>query len=301
MKISRLLVLSALGLASLSVNAAELLERTKPTAEVIPEVPTNFQVGKEYVLYNTGTQLYFTQGNTWGTRGCVGPKSSAVLLKVAEYKVEDVWDGKTYEIENYVTNRTAYSWYKACMDDDGNLYLDQSTWGNRFYEIQVQTDGLTYRLMPAEANAKHKSDGTQFVGRDESVPQDFSNAYSGFEDDGERFPLSAMLTEEEGHYIDWQFFDAQALVEANEIYELAENLKTIIGLAEEKNIDVTAAVKVYNNEESTKEQIQACGNHPGRAGIRHRRPEQGTLRRHLQRIHSRYGSRRVEPHRQPRL
>ncbi|MBQ3629839.1 MAG: hypothetical protein II949_01230 [Prevotella sp.] len=253
MKYSKLLVLSALWLSSLGVNAADLVERTMPTNDDVEVKAVEFAVGQTYLLYNVTADAYFTQGNNWGTRGCVGPKASAVRIKVAQYKVDNVWDGKTYEIEDYVCVRsTNYSWMKACMDDSGNLFLDQTTWANRFYEIQPQGN-LVYRFMPNEVNTTIKSDGTQFMGRDEAVPQDFDNAYSGFEDDAERYPLSALLTEGEGHHINWQFIDASVFDQ----YEKAMELKSVIETAEAEGIDVSAAVAVYNNLNSTVEQLQA--------------------------------------------
>ena len=254
MQVSKLLILSALWLSSLGVNAADLVERTQPTNDDVQPVAVEFAAGQTYLLYNVSADMYFTQGNTWGTRGCVGPKASAVRIKLAKYTVEGAWDGKTYEIEDYVCVRsTSYSWMKACMDDSGNLYLDQTTWGNRFYEIQPQGN-LVYRIMPNEVNALHKSDGTQFMGRDDAVDQDFSNAYSGFEDDSERYPLSAMLTEGEGHHINWQFFDASVF----DAYDKALELKTVIEAAEAEGIDVAAAVAVYNNLDATVAELQAA-------------------------------------------
>lgn len=254
MTVSRLLVLSALWLGSLSVNAADLIERVQPTNDDVQAKAVEFAVGQSYLLYNTTADAYFTQGNNWGTRGCIGPKSSAVRIKLAQYTVEGAWDNKTYEIEDYVCVRsTNYSWMKACMDDSGNLYLDQTSWANRFYEIVPQGD-LVYRIMPNEVNTIHKSDGTQFMGRDDAVDQDFSNAYSGFEDDSERYPLSALLTEGEGHHIDWQFIDASVFDQ----YEKAMELKAVIEAAEADGIDVAAAVAVYNNLDATVAQLQAA-------------------------------------------
>jgi hypothetical protein len=213
-------------------------------------------VGETYILYNVTAEKYFTQGNTWGTRGCVGPKASAVLVKVAQYKVDDVWDGKTYEIEDYVTPRTGnYSWYKMSMDDAGAIYTDQTTWGNRFYELQKQAEGTNvYRIMPNEVNALHKSDGTMFVGRDEAVAQDFGNAWNQFTDDNERYPLSAMITAGDGHHVDWQFFSAAIFA----LYDKAQELKAVIEKAEEAGIDVANAVAVYNNADATIDQIEAA-------------------------------------------
>ncbi|MBQ8157440.1 MAG: hypothetical protein IJ081_00270 [Prevotella sp.] len=254
MKFTKLLVLSALWLIGSNVNAADLVERVKPTTADIPETPVEFQVGETYILYNVTAEKYFTQGNSWGTRGCVGPKASAVLVKVAQYKVEDVWDGKTYEIEDYVTPRTGnYSWYKMSMDDAGAIYTDQTTWGNRFYELQKQETGTNvYRIMPNELNSTQKSDGTQFLGRDDAVAQDFSNAYSAFTDDDQRFPLSALITAEEGHHVNWQFFSAAIFA----VYDKSQELKAMIEKAEEAGVDVTEAVIVYNNPDASIEQME---------------------------------------------
>ena len=254
MKFSKLLIVSALWLTSLGVNAADLIDRVQPSNDDVQATAVEFVVGQSYLLYNTTANAYFTQGSTWSTRGCVVPsKSSAVRIKVAKYTIDGEWDGVTYEIENYVTNRTSYSWYKACMSEAYDLYLDQTTWENRFYEIKPQ-ENLVYRLMPSQVNPVVKSDGTQFVGHDDAVGYDSSNDTAGFEDAEERLPLSALLTEGEGHHIDWQFFDASVF----DVYDKAQELKSVIEAAEEEGIDVSAAVSVYNNEQATLAQLQAA-------------------------------------------
>ena len=251
MKISRLLVLSALWLVGLGANAADLIERVEPTMEDIVETPVAFEVGKTYILYNKTAAMFFTQGSTWSTRGCVVPnKTSAVMVRVGKYTLADAeWDGKTYEINNYVTNRSSYSWYKACMNDAGDLYLDQLTWGDRFYEIVSQGDNV-YRLKPSELNPTIKSDGTKFVGYG-GLEYDGSNDSAGFEDADQRVPLQALLTVEEGHHVDWVFYS----YEAYDVYEKAMDLKALIEAAEAEGIDVSAAVAVYNNASATYDQL----------------------------------------------
>lgn len=261
MKISRLLVLSALWLVGLSANAADLIERTEPTNADVPKTAVAFVEGRQYLLYNVTAEKYFTQGNTWGTRGCVGPESSAVRIKVAKYTIDEVWDEATYEIQDYVSPRTGnYSWYKACANASGDIYTDQNGRGasdfDSFVEILPQGNN-TYRIMlstDAALNTKVQSDGTQFWGRDDAVDQDFSNAWADLEDDSERYPLSALLTEGDGHHIDWQFFDASCF----DIFDAAESLKAVIQDAETAGIDVASAAAVYNNLNSTLEQINAA-------------------------------------------
>ncbi|MBP5338466.1 MAG: hypothetical protein J6Z14_04065, partial [Prevotella sp.] len=253
MKLSRLFVLSALCLTGMSVNAVELEPREAPTPEKAGSTPVAFEVGKTYILYNTGAEMYFTQGSTWSTRGCVVPnKASAVAIRVAKYTVSDVWDGKTYEIQNYVTNRTSYSWYKLCMNTGGDLYLDQTSWA-RFLEIKDQGSNV-YRLMPSEENANVTdyetvvSDGTQFIGYD-GLDYDGSNDTAGFDDASERYPLSALTTEN----VDWVFYDYSAF----DAYEKAEELRKLIEGAGD-GINVDNAITVYNNLSSTVAELQAA-------------------------------------------
>ncbi len=256
MKTKKLLVLGALCLFGLSANAADLIERTQPTVADVNPVAVAFEADHQYLLYNVGAEMFFTQGSTWSTRGCVVPnQASAVRIKVAKYTLEDVWDGKTYEILNYVTNRTSYTWYKACMNDAGDLYLDQTTWENRFYEIQDQGSN-TYRLMPSEVNPQVKSDGNQFVGYagvaydSSNDSYDFSQDNGGIVDNDQRVPLSALTTEN----VDWQFYDASIF----DVYDKSIELKAAIEDAEKNNVDVSAAVAVYNNLSSTVAQMDAA-------------------------------------------
>ena len=77
MKFSKLLVLSALWLAGLGANAANLNERVAPETpdftyfddvELINKTAVDFVVGDCYVLYNKGAEKYYFEGNAWGTQ-----------------------------------------------------------------------------------------------------------------------------------------------------------------------------------------------------------------------------------------
>ena len=252
---SKLFLMGAFGLMSLTVSAADLIERTAPTPEDAGSTAVAFEVGKTYILYNVDAQMYFTQGSNWSTRGCVVPnKVSAVPVRVAKYTLADAsWDGQTYEIQNYVTNRSSYSWYKMCMNTEGQLYLDQTSWA-RFVELKAQGNNV-YRIMPSEANKNVSgyetvySDGTQFVGY-AGLQYDGGNDTAGFEDASERLPLSALTTEA----VDWVFYDYSAF----DAYEKSGELKKLIEDAEKAGVDVSAAVEVYNNEAATVAQMQAA-------------------------------------------
>ena len=176
MKLSKLFVLGALGLVSLGANAADLIERTAPIPDAVQETPVAFEIGKTYILYNVGTEMYFTQGSTWSTRGCIVPtKASAVKIRVAKYTIDNVWDGKTYEVQTYVTNRSSYGWYKMTMNaksEQGNdqLWLDQ-TGGN--YETLYEIVGAEKEL-----NADVNADGTVDVADISAIISDMAGTES---------------------------------------------------------------------------------------------------------------------------
>jgi len=252
MKLSKLLVLSAMGLVSLSANAADLVERTTPSAKVALTQAEAFQADKEYVLYNIGSKMFFAQGGAWGTKASVNP-DYALRVKLTEYGDSlNPWDGATYIFNDYCSQRNdVFKWHECFFDSETAMFVDRATQANYFWEIQDMGDNV-YRLKAGALNPTLQSDGTQFVGYDPNVPQDGDNL-SDFYDNANTYPLSPMLTE---GYIDWQFYDAAPYVAAQEVFAKSKELKAIIEKGEEKGIDVNAAVDVYNNLNSTLQQIE---------------------------------------------
>jgi hypothetical protein len=254
MKFSKLLVMSALllmcgkAMAALDGNGRRIAP--EPTA-------TQFTVGSTeevYYLYNTSAKMFFTQGNTWGTRGCVGPAASATKIYFSEYSEDQ------YVLNDYVCVRsTSYSWKVACADDDNNVYTDQSTgWGHPFWNIEVnEENGTTFRL--------HNTffDANLYMGRNDAVAQDFGNAYSGFTDDKQRFPVSPNLAEGAGNHIDWVLVseaDYQDNVDMWPAYEAAEALYVVIEEAEQLGnvVGLVEAKALYADETATVEDLQAA-------------------------------------------
>jgi hypothetical protein len=260
MKISKLLVLSALWLAAGSAMATVVNGvRQAPAPE-----STAFVTGSQtdyYYLYNTSANMFFTQGNTWGTRTCVGPYASAVKMFFQENAAAD----GTYSIQNYTTNRTSYAWRGTSAEATGHaLFSDQSTsWGRPYWTV-VPQEGNVFRLVnstPYFADGEEDPGEQLFMGRDDAVAQDFYNAYSGFEDDAERFPVSDQLTATAGHHVDWVLVTPAAyaaVADAWPLYEKSKELLAAINEAKEKSIDVADEVAVYENEASTIDQMDAA-------------------------------------------
>ena len=264
MKFSKLLVLSALWLTAGSAMAT-VVERQAPApkATAFAEAFTVENPGSAdnyYYLYNLTAARFFTQGNTWGTRACVGPYASAVKVY---FTPNEAGDG-SYSISDYVCIRsTSYSWKGASAEaGTTGVYTDQSTgWGRPYWNV-IAGDNNSFRLQ----NIAPLGEVAGFLGRDDAVAQDYGNAYSGFTDDNQRYPISEGLTQGVGHHIDWilvaeaDYVGFASVAEAfnYEVYFKSQELLVAIEEGRAKNVDVTDEEAVYSNEASTIEQMDAA-------------------------------------------
>lgn len=272
MKLSRLFVLSALGLVSLSANAANLMERTAPDApadapkfgetasvEDIVKTPATFEAGKMYVIYNVEEQTYFSQGCAWATQASTSATPIVVRLTVPE--------GKTLAdaallFTDY--NRYTNSWKEVFFDSETAMYTDRGNQAVSYFQVVSQGSNV-YRLQASPANENfNPTNYPGFIGRDVAVTYDGdSNGRDVGTSDAQ--PLTPFLAEGDGHYLDWQFFDVSDLFgdwndyfTALEVYNKSLKLKAIIEKADEAGIDVSDAEAVYNDEAATVEQMDAA-------------------------------------------
>ena len=225
---------------------------------------TAWTVGTEeapYYLYNTSVKLFFTQGNTWGTRGCVGPVASALKL----YFSETSEGSGEYFLNDYVyiikDKKGSWNWKMACGEGgDNGIYTDQgSTWGRPKWVIVPQSGNIFRIQTTTPLDAEDQT--PKFMGRDDEMAQNYYNAYSDFKDDAKRFPVSVELTEGEGHHIDWALVSAadyETVAAATVIYDKAEELMSYINSAKELGIDMTAEEAIYANEAATVDEMNAA-------------------------------------------
>ena len=271
MKFSKLLVLSALALMGLSANAADLVERVAPVQpDVMPvfgdlglpvddidRTPATFEVGKLYVLYNVSADKFFYQGCNWATQGAVDDTPLVVRFTLPE--------GKTLEDAMLVLNDYniyTNSWKQSFFDSATSIFTDRGSQANFYWQVIAQGD-KTYRLQASEANPDYKpSTNPGFVGRDDALTDQGDDHGRGASTTA--FPLTPFLEEGEGHHLDWQFFavpqfnDWEKYFNDQDIYSRSESLRKQIEAAEALGVDVSAAVAVYNNLNSTVAEMQAA-------------------------------------------
>ena len=273
MKLSKLFLMGAFALMSLTVSAADLIERTAPEApSTVPAfyngdlslddlemTPASFQVGKMYVLYNVTEQTFFSQGCAWATQAAT---SSSVPLAVSFYLPE----GKTLADATLLMrdyNLYTNAWNNVFFDSETALFTDRGSQANIYFQV-IDKGSKTYRIQASEANPSLKPSAyTGFVGRDETVTYSGDNNGRTVADTSAQ-PISPFLAEGDGHHIDWQFFELPQLSEWEDYFQLldvfnkSEELKKAINDAQDAGVNADAAIEVYNNESSTIAQMAAA-------------------------------------------
>lgn len=234
MKIAKLLVLSAFFLVgSNAVRAVDGNVWQKPA------VPTEYAAMADqgvYYFLNVGSQLFFTQGNNYGTQASVGEHG----LKV---RVED--QGGVYTLSDYVETQSAWKWWWF-VDTSNIMYVDYNNQPDYLWEIKDMGDN-TYRLSPSALNPNW-NDNTKFVGLNRTA--DPTNTI-----------LWSDCTEDDGSFIDWKLVPeavGEAYNAANDLYKAAMALKDVLDQAEAIGANVADQIAVYNNTASTIEELNAA-------------------------------------------
>ena len=254
MKISKLLVLSALTFMGLSANAANLVERTEPlepdfgpgglTVDNFAATAADFVIGDCYVLYNVGSQAFFGEGNAWGTQASISTETPLMVRFTvpAGMTLED----NALLFNDYANSKTA--WKLVFFDSATSMFVDLGSQANYYWQVVAAGD-KTYRLQASPKNPTYTPENNPgFVGLD--VTENPDNT-----------ALSPFLDEADGHYIDWQFFavpEWTTYYNEKDAYDVAMKLKAQIEVCEAAGLDVSAAVAVYNNLNATAAELNAA-------------------------------------------
>lgn len=266
MKFSKLLVLGAFGLISMSVNAADLIERDAPeepdwivNLDEIDKTPCEFKVDEVYVMYNVGADMFYYRGNAWDSQA-TGSTTNALPVRFVMPEGKSL-DDKALYLRDYFDRDSPARWRTAFIttgdghvngvfgDGTAALFTDNNDGGAALLWVESIGDKL-YKLSISEQNTAAQPEGLYF-GIDPDSP--------GVDSGEAGTVINPKATVEVNQT--WQFFILPQMTEyfnAYKIYEKAGELKTLIEKAEEKGIDVNAAADVYNNLDATLEEIEAA-------------------------------------------
>lgn len=237
------LLIFLLTICSVQVKAAIVDGvRQKPTPTIM-----GFTVGQEAYLFNTEAQLFFTQGNAWGTQASIGEDPRKV-------KFESTPEG-AYTISCYnwlsVEHDGTYleeAWRKVFIDNEVSMFVDLNGQLNYFWEVEI-VDNVTFRILASSQNPTYN-------------PENY-DGYVGLDVTGnaQNTALSPFLPIGDGHYTLWSLVSVSEynnLLERLAIYNKAQELKAVIEILLSVNGDITNAEAVYLNENATMEEIEAA-------------------------------------------
>ena len=237
MKLSKLLVLSALSLLGLSAQATIVDGvRQKP----VPQSGATYQVGEEFYLFNMGSKTFFTVGNDYSTRASVADEGQKVVFTATDAALalgEDVVELKNY-VPKFSEMRSAFA------DNASSIWTDNNGHAHRFWK--VMGSGSYYHI------ANFDIETELLLGWNEKAG------------DTRLYLLSQTA---EGAYVDWMLVtpdDYKAYQTEMKtllpIYNKAQELKALIDGAKAQGVDVSAQEAVYLNESATIEELQAAIN-----------------------------------------
>ncbi|MCM1312440.1 MAG: hypothetical protein NC206_03255 [Bacteroides sp.] len=212
-----------------------------------------------YYLYNKDAGMFYTEGNDWGTRASIGTTGLQVFVSKYQAPGETEgslldWDGKSYILNNYSVAKGKWANFFFDTKSAATCYVDYDGRDNADYLLEWAKVGDSYRFWGAEANDNVTPDNYPgaYIGVDRSITADNTVVTGDVEKDLEDTPNTLL--------VDWQFVTTDnyaAYLAKYEVYEAAESLKAIIEEAKDKNVDTSAAETVYNNTNSTKEELEA--------------------------------------------
>ena len=251
MKISRLLVLTALWLGMTGVAKAEVPDNVwtvpAPTGLEFTDVTLD---GQHYYLFNPASNLFFASGNEWNTRASLASFGYEVWFTPAEEEGAPegsyVFNDNCQHPDRQLGEKTLFT------DDGGSTWCDRGSQAN--WSWTVTKAGDFYRIQNVALIAKVSSYEGKFFG------------WNGTADNR----LYMLDPATEGVSVDWKFVTVDSYEEfiytaeyadykaAAEVYFSGMALGASLKAAEELGINIATWLAVYTNTSSTKEELDAA-------------------------------------------
>ena len=231
--------------------------RQKPVPTATQAWVLSADTTQNYYLYNPEAKAFFTEGNAWGTQASIGATGLKVAFTVPTANdvpetvdVTQIPDG-VYLMNDYSLAKKA--WKLVFFDNENGMYVDRGTQPNYGWGVTPVAGTNNFRIhVPTYSEISPTYNTVSYpelyVGLD--VTENAGNT-----------ALSPFLEAGEGHYIDWTFVTAEvyeAYLVAVDIYNKAQELKTVIDDAEGQGVNVDDQKNVYLNEDATMDQLEAA-------------------------------------------
>lgn len=235
MDISNLLLTSALLMATAQVNA-EITPRVKPVPAKSP-----LEMGKTMYLYNKDAKGFLLGANDYGTRASFADNGFKVRITQHLDENGQPMDGVVALTDSVESKK---KWLNTWFAANGDMWVDLNNQADTLFTLSKQGDDV-YRLGSSSLNPANKpdEDGTQFVGARKN---------------GSDTKLYWNLTTDDG-YVDWYFVsedDYAKYLDADSIYNAAENLRSLMVTAAADGMNVDKYVAIYNDDSKTKAELE---------------------------------------------
>lgn len=211
-------------------------------------------------IYNTESKMFLTEGNDWGTHATVGTEGLQYAVK-KHLQTDGSWDNKTYVIRDYTLAKKG--WKNVFITDGGNIYMDASDKAADTLFVFKDLGNNKYQIAGGDANPTYNSANdnegyivghyTKYYDAKNDVQTGTGVIFSFFGEDD---------SFEDGEFnTTWAFVskeDYQAYLGKAAAYNASLILDATIKEATSFGIEASEALAVYNNTNSTAEELNAA-------------------------------------------
>lgn len=213
---------------------------------------TPFSTNDTVYLYNVQAKLFFSEGNRYGTQASLSADKPLKVCFTKWLDEEGNYDNKTLLFND--SSLVAQEWRKVFIDAKNEAYVDYKN--DFFWQIEAIEGSDYFRIYPGDLNPYFNREEYDLVyfGLDRSINPS-NTAIS---------PLLLYIPGDErseSYMLDWAFvtladFDSWKL--HNETVDAALNLNDLISEAQAMGINTSDYEQVFNNLNSTMEQLNAA-------------------------------------------
>ena len=207
--------------------------------------------GQMVYVYNLGTGKYLTAGEAYGTQAVVGTKPTLYAL----YRPDNTPEG-VYYLQAFETGRTNNTLFRTDTDSQVGegvkaCFVDGTLSSKAYWKVNLidnGTDNFVYTLQ-VPSNDPSYQEG-RYLGTQSNHASQYAQPTDGVYYD----------VEYEGNEknCQWGFVFRLVLEDAQDDLAQAKELKKLLDAAHEQGIEATAEQAVYDNLESTREEIAAA-------------------------------------------
>ncbi len=210
--------------------------RSEPEATFVP-----LAAERRVFIYNVGTGRYLTKGEAWGTQAVVGNDAMQFILKHNASMPDGV-----YNIYSDETGNTRHLLFRTSTDDNVGTgvkaaFVDGYDEETALWSIQPVGDNR-YTIQPPTGSDDY-TEG-QYWGVQTSHKSNVASPTYGV-----YYDIPYVGNEEN---CQWAFVDYE---QTYGVYEMAKALENLLLIAEEKNVDAMREEAVFDNVESTYEEL----------------------------------------------